>query len=250
MRPTSTPAAGSQGVPTPSTSAKTSPSRRASNSRSSTAPLPSPTSAATRDSGSRQPGQAWPLYFGHVVWSFAYGKLRWLGDGTSRFDFNLAFGGGVTDDSTSRGVTASAGLGTKFYFGKWFALGSMCAITCSARSSWGTSTWRTMFSLRLARACFSPLVGDIGLMRRRFLAGGTLAAIAVTAAIAYAAATRQTRAAGEAQGRRGREPVEDKGASAPSASAPDRRSLPPRLRRWRGSAAGHVRSADGGNSHR
>jgi outer membrane beta-barrel protein len=62
------------------------------------------------------------LYFGHLIWSFAYGKLRWLGDGTSRFDFNLAFGGGVTDDSTSRGATASAGLGTKFYFGKWFAL--------------------------------------------------------------------------------------------------------------------------------
>jgi len=62
------------------------------------------------------------LYFGHLVWSFAYGKLRWLGDGTSRFDFNLAFGAGVTDDSTSRGVTASAGLGAKLYFGKWFAL--------------------------------------------------------------------------------------------------------------------------------
>jgi outer membrane beta-barrel protein len=62
------------------------------------------------------------LYFGHLIWSFAYGKLRWLGDGTSRFDFNLAFGGGVTDDTTSRGATASAGLGTKLYFGKWFAL--------------------------------------------------------------------------------------------------------------------------------
>ena len=45
-----------------------------------------------------------------------------MGDGTSRFDFNLAFGAGVTDDTTSLGVTASAGLGTKFYFGKWFAL--------------------------------------------------------------------------------------------------------------------------------
>ena len=39
------------------------------------------------------------LYFGHLVWSFAYGKLRWMGDGISRFDFNLAFGAGVTDDS-------------------------------------------------------------------------------------------------------------------------------------------------------
>jgi outer membrane beta-barrel protein len=62
------------------------------------------------------------LYFGHLVWSFAYGKLRWMGGGISRFDFNLAMGAGVTDDSTSRGVTASAGLGTKFFFGQWFAL--------------------------------------------------------------------------------------------------------------------------------
>jgi outer membrane beta-barrel protein len=62
------------------------------------------------------------LYFGHLVWSFAYGKLRWFGGAISRFDFNLAFGAGVTDDSTSRGITGSAGLGTKFYLGKWFAL--------------------------------------------------------------------------------------------------------------------------------
>jgi outer membrane beta-barrel protein len=62
------------------------------------------------------------LYFGHLVWSFAYGKLRWLGDGTSRFDFNVAFGAGVTDDTTSRGVTGSAGFGTKLYIGKWFAV--------------------------------------------------------------------------------------------------------------------------------
>jgi len=62
------------------------------------------------------------LYFGHLVWSFAYGKLRWLGGGISRFDFNAAFGAGVTDDGTSRGATASAGIGAKLYFGKWFAV--------------------------------------------------------------------------------------------------------------------------------
>ncbi len=62
------------------------------------------------------------LYFGHLIWSFAYGKLRWLGGGISRFDFNLALGAGVTDDTTSVGVTGSAGIGTKWYFGKWFAL--------------------------------------------------------------------------------------------------------------------------------
>ena len=62
------------------------------------------------------------LYFGHLVWSFAYGKLRWMGGGISRFDLNLAVGAGVTDDSTSQGVTASAGLGTKLFFGRWFAV--------------------------------------------------------------------------------------------------------------------------------
>jgi outer membrane beta-barrel protein len=61
------------------------------------------------------------LYFGHLIWTLAYGKLRWFGDGITRFDFNAAFGAGVTDDQTSRGATASAGLGFKFYFGKWFA---------------------------------------------------------------------------------------------------------------------------------
>jgi outer membrane beta-barrel protein len=69
-----------------------------------------------------RPNKAGTLYFGHLVWSFAYGKLRWMGDGISRFDLNVAFGAGITDDSTSRGVTASAGLGAKFYFGKWFAV--------------------------------------------------------------------------------------------------------------------------------
>ncbi len=62
------------------------------------------------------------LYFGHLIWSFAYGKLRWMGGGISRFDFNAALGAGVTDDSTARGITGSAGLGAKLYFGKWFAL--------------------------------------------------------------------------------------------------------------------------------
>ncbi len=62
------------------------------------------------------------LYFGHIVWSFAYGKLRWMGGGITRFDFNLALGAGVTDDSTALGLTGSAGLGAKLYFGKWFAV--------------------------------------------------------------------------------------------------------------------------------
>ena len=62
------------------------------------------------------------LYFGHIIWSFAYGKLRWMGGPITRFDFNLALGAGVTDDSTSLGLTGSAGLGAKLFFGKWFAV--------------------------------------------------------------------------------------------------------------------------------
>ena len=62
------------------------------------------------------------LYFGHLIWTFAYGKLRWMGGGISRFDFNFAIGAGVTDDQTAQGLTGSAGFGTKLFFGKWFAL--------------------------------------------------------------------------------------------------------------------------------
>ncbi len=69
-----------------------------------------------------RPDKPGTLYFGHLIWSFAYGKIRWMGGGVSRFDLNLAVGGGVTDDSTSRGATASAGLGAKLFFGHWFAL--------------------------------------------------------------------------------------------------------------------------------
>jgi outer membrane beta-barrel protein len=71
------------------------------------------------ESSTNNPGR---LYFGHLIYTFAYGKLRWFGGGISRFDFNLALGAGVTDDTTSRGVTGSAGLGAKLFFGKWFAL--------------------------------------------------------------------------------------------------------------------------------
>lgn len=55
------------------------------------------------------------LYQGHLVWTLAYGKLRWFGARISRFDFNLALGGGITDNRSARGLTGSAGLGLKFY---------------------------------------------------------------------------------------------------------------------------------------
>jgi outer membrane beta-barrel protein len=55
------------------------------------------------------------LYQGHLVWTVAYGKLRWFGARISRFDFDLALGGGITDNRSARGLTGSAGLGLKFY---------------------------------------------------------------------------------------------------------------------------------------
>jgi outer membrane beta-barrel protein len=62
------------------------------------------------------------MYLGHLLWSIAYGKLRWFDSGVSRFDLHLAFGGGVTDNQTAAGLTGSFGLGMKLYFGEWFAV--------------------------------------------------------------------------------------------------------------------------------
>lgn len=62
------------------------------------------------------------IYQGHLIWSLAYGKLRWFSGSISRFDVNLAFGGGVTDNQTAEGLTISGGLGMKFFFGEWFAV--------------------------------------------------------------------------------------------------------------------------------
>ena len=62
------------------------------------------------------------VYQAHLVWTLAYGKLRWFGDGISRFDFNVAIGGGLTDNQTARGLTFSAGVGIKFFFDEWFSI--------------------------------------------------------------------------------------------------------------------------------
>lgn len=64
------------------------------------------------------------LFLGHLVWSPAYGKVRWLGGGISRFDFYLALGGGATDTSNTGGLglTGSGGFGMKFYLTDWLAL--------------------------------------------------------------------------------------------------------------------------------
>ncbi|MDD9937457.1 MAG: outer membrane beta-barrel domain-containing protein [Myxococcales bacterium] len=62
------------------------------------------------------------VYQGHLLWSIAYGKLRWFSGGISRFDIHLALGGGVTDNQTAEGLTVSGGLGMKFHFTQWLSM--------------------------------------------------------------------------------------------------------------------------------
>ncbi len=61
------------------------------------------------------------VYGAHLLWELAYGKMRWFGGPISRFELYLAAGGGITDNQSARGLTLSAGLGFKFFVGKWFA---------------------------------------------------------------------------------------------------------------------------------
>lgn len=62
------------------------------------------------------------LFMGHLVWSLAYGKVRWMGGGISRFDFYVSLGAGATDTPGSVGVTGSGGFGLKFFLTEWLAL--------------------------------------------------------------------------------------------------------------------------------
>ena len=63
------------------------------------------------------------LFMGHLVWSLAYGKVRWLGGAIGRFDFYLSLGAGAIDDRRgSPGLAGSGGVGMKFYLTEWFAL--------------------------------------------------------------------------------------------------------------------------------
>lgn len=62
------------------------------------------------------------LFMGHLVWSLAYGKVRWLGGAIGRFDFYLSLGAGAFDDDRgSPGLAGSGGFGMKFYLSEWLA---------------------------------------------------------------------------------------------------------------------------------
>ena len=59
------------------------------------------------------------IFLGHLVWSMAYGKVRWFGGPIGRFDFYLSLGAGAVDEAGSRGVAGSAGIGMKLWMTEW-----------------------------------------------------------------------------------------------------------------------------------
>jgi outer membrane beta-barrel protein len=62
------------------------------------------------------------MYMGHLIWTLAYGKVRWFGGPIGRFDFYLALGAGAVDEAGSRGVAGSGGIGMKFFLTDWLGL--------------------------------------------------------------------------------------------------------------------------------
>jgi hypothetical protein len=72
------------------------------------------------------------MFMGHVIWSIAYGKVRWFGGAygkvrwfggpIGRLDFYLALGAGSVDDGESQGIAGSGGFGLKFHLAQWLLL--------------------------------------------------------------------------------------------------------------------------------
>ncbi len=61
-------------------------------------------------------------FMGNLVWSLAYGKVRWMGGAIGRYDFHVALGAGVAVEPGERGLAGSIGFGTKFYLTEWLAI--------------------------------------------------------------------------------------------------------------------------------
>ncbi len=70
----------------------------------------------------KSPDNPVQFFMGHLVWTLAYGKVRWMGGGISRYDFYLAIGGGAITQPGDIGLTGSGGFGMKFYLTEWLAL--------------------------------------------------------------------------------------------------------------------------------
>jgi outer membrane beta-barrel protein len=70
----------------------------------------------------KAPNSPQHFFLGNLVWSLAYGKVRWLGGAIGRYDFNIGLGGGATVEPGDVGMTGTGGFGFKFYFNEWLAL--------------------------------------------------------------------------------------------------------------------------------
>ncbi len=70
----------------------------------------------------KAPSNSEQFFLGNLVWSLAYGKVRWLGGAIGRFDFYVSVGGGATVEPGDIGLTGSGGFGLKFYLTEWLAL--------------------------------------------------------------------------------------------------------------------------------
>jgi len=62
------------------------------------------------------------LFMGHLVWSLAYGKVRWFGGPIGRFDFYLSLGAGAADEDGASSVAGSGGFGMKFHLAQWMLI--------------------------------------------------------------------------------------------------------------------------------
>jgi outer membrane beta-barrel protein len=62
------------------------------------------------------------FFMGHVMWTLAYGKVRWMGGAIGRYDFYLSLGGGATVEPGDIGLSGSGGFGMKFFLTQWLAL--------------------------------------------------------------------------------------------------------------------------------
>jgi outer membrane beta-barrel protein len=62
------------------------------------------------------------LFMGHLVWSLAYGKVRWFGGPIGRFDFYVSLGAGAADEDGTSSVAASGGFGMKFHLAQWLLM--------------------------------------------------------------------------------------------------------------------------------
>ena len=116
---------------TRSTSPRTSGSRRASATRARDSELCASSRGHELRHRSAARGLPVYLYQGHLLWTLAYGKLRWFGARISRFDFNLALGGGVTDNRSARRPDRAARASAQVLP----ATGSRCAWTCATSCS-------------------------------------------------------------------------------------------------------------------